>query len=123
MKHFVISLNGGPHSLATVCDDLAKNAINIAAVTTDGRNIKIVTADDRSTREILNRAKLAFSEEEIASVKLPDRPGELAKFLKILSKNKVDVGALYVLERDTHRGETVLAMKVNDLEKLKQIVK
>jgi acetolactate synthase small subunit len=45
----------------------------------------------------LKAAKMDFAEREIEIVALPDRPGELAKVTKLLSKSGVNIESLYIL--------------------------
>lgn len=59
--------------------------------------VRVITDDDASTRSALRAAKMEFSEREIDVVSLPDRPGELAKVTKVLSKAGINIESMYIL--------------------------
>lgn len=121
MKHFEIFVENKPGSLANICEILSKNAINIKSITTDGVGIiRIVTEDENTTREALKKSRFRFNESEILPVKLIDRPGELSKIARILARNRINIDAVYIL--DKYDGTTEIALKVNDMEKAKKIL-
>lgn len=125
MKQFDVVIDNKVGALAELCDALARNAINIKAISTDIRNghgiVKLVTEDDRSTKDMLQKAKLRFNEADILSVKLPDRPGELAKAAKMLARAKVNIESVFLLGGDGEHKE--IAFKVSDLNAAKGALK
>jgi hypothetical protein len=122
MKEFDIRTDGESNSVAVICDALAKNAINIDALSINGDIVRLVTEDERSTTEILNKLNARFSINDILKIRMLDRPGELSKTLRILEKYSIKTEAVYILDKDKERGETHVAMKVNDLEKARGLL-
>lgn len=119
MKQFDITVPN-QMELSNVCDMLAKSAINIKAISTNSNKLLVVTEDDSTTRDVLRRANYNFSEDEILSLRLIDRPGELAKIVRLLNKLKIGIDSIYIVGKIPERGETELAIKVNDIAKAKK---
>jgi hypothetical protein len=127
MKQFDITIRNRIGALARLCDALAKSAINIRAIATELKDgtaiVKLVTEDERTTADVLQRARLKFAISEILPVRLIDRPGELAKIAKMLAKARIDIESVYLLDRDQERGEVELALKVSDVAKAATVLK
>ncbi len=124
MRHFEVHIENKPGSLANICETLARNAINILAISTDGSGvIRVVTEDENSTRDILKKNNFRFDEAEILPVRLIDRPGELGKVARQLAKANVNVDAVYILDKDKENKTTEVALKVNDLKKAREVLK
>ncbi len=97
-KEFDIALEDKVGALADVCDMLAQNGVNIKAISADGgRGVRLVTSDDKTTRDLLQKAKLIFNESDVVSLQLLDRPGELAKVSRLLAREKVNIQSAYML--------------------------
>lgn len=125
MRQFDVFVENRTSAIADLCELLAKNAVNIKSITTDGygasRIVKLVTEDERTTKNLLTQARAKFTESEILAVKLIDRPGELAKVLKILSKERIAVDSIYILGKENDK--TVVAIKADNIEKAKKLLK
>ncbi|MBU5557526.1 MAG: amino acid-binding protein [Candidatus Aenigmatarchaeota archaeon] len=125
MKQFDVTIENKMGALAELCDMLARNAINIKAISTDIRNgfgiVHLVTEDHKTTKETLQKSKFKFDETEILAVRLPDRPGELAKAAKLLSRAKINIENLFLLGGDGEFKE--IAFKVSDIDKAKEVLK
>ena len=113
-KEFDIPLEDRVGALAEVCEALAQNGVNIKAISADGGSgVRLVTSDEKTTRDLLMKAKLFFSEYDVISLKLLDRPGELSKIARILANAKVNIHSAYMLGGD---GETKdMILKVNNV--------
>ena len=83
--------------------------------------IKIVTDDEETTREVLTDAGYDFKEHEIVPVRLLDKPGELAKVAKAMSTFKINVESIFLMDRE--KGAAMIAFKVDDLKKAKELLK
>jgi hypothetical protein len=116
LKQFDVVIEDRIGALADVCDLLAQHAINIKALATEGRGtgiVRLVTEDENTTKDVLSKSKIPFKVSDILSLKLMDRPGELAKVAKLLLKAKVNIESMYILGRDG--SETDIAVKVDDI--------
>ena len=122
MKEFDIRTDGVSSSAALICDALAKNAINIHAISIHGDKLRLVTEDESSTADVLKKLNVNYEMNDILKINMIDRPGELSKTLKLLEKYDVKTEAVYILDKDKERGETHVAMKVNDVPKAQNIL-
>ena len=121
MKQFDVLVENKVGVLADVCEALAKNAINIASISTGQGRIKFITEDENTTRKVLEGNRFKFKEYDVLSFNMIDRPGELAKTARTLAKANVNVDSLYILGKDN--GNTSVVFGVSDLTKAKQILK
>ncbi len=121
LTEFDITVPNKPGALAELAEQLAADAVNIKAISTSGsETIRLVTSDEGTTRKTLTKAKLPWTETEILQVRLLNRPGELAKIARMLSKAKINVDSVYLL----CGGEeyTDLALKASDPTKAAQVL-
>lgn len=125
MKQFTISIGEGIGELAKVTEALANHGVNILAISLEGNSrntkIRIVTSDEKTTKSALKRINKDYTINETIILKLMDRPGELAKIARRLSRNGIKITSLYILERGG--GKTQLAISVDKLKKAKDILK
>ncbi|MEM5814597.1 MAG: hypothetical protein QXD77_02170 [Candidatus Aenigmatarchaeota archaeon] len=113
-KEFDIALEDRVGALADVCEMLATNGVNIKAISADGgRGVRLVTSDEKTTRNLLEKAKLLFNESDVISLELLDRPGELAKVSRLLAKEKVNIQSAYMLGGNGEMKDMIL--KVSDV--------
>ena len=116
LKQFDVEVQNKVGALADLCELISSNAINIQAITTNGSGtVKIVTEDEETTREALKKAKLLFGENDVMSLKLLDRPGELAKITRVLANQKININSVYILGKNPERKETEIAIQVSDV--------
>ncbi len=101
MKQFEVFVANKPGEVARLAEVLAKNAVNIRGISTDlgaGRAvIRVITDDEASTRRVLKGNAEEFVEREIMVISMSDKPGELAKLTKKLSKSGINIESLFLL--------------------------
>lgn len=123
MKQFTIQVPNGPGAIAKVTETLAKGAVNIKAISSEIRAqyglIRVVTSDEASTRNMLQKARFRFDESEILVLSLIDRPGELSKYARKIADAGINVESIYIL--DSANGKTNIAIKVDNLKKARQV--
>jgi hypothetical protein len=121
MREYKVFVQDKPGELARVTEALANQAVNIRAIASEAIHeapfLRIVTNDVATTEKAFKLAGLKFQANEIMSVELLDRPGELAKIARRLARAGVNVESLYILA--TKNGKTEIAMVVSDPEKAK----
>jgi hypothetical protein len=121
MREYKVFVQDKPGELARVTEALANQAVNIRAIASEGAHdnpfLRIVTNDVATTEKAFRLAGLKYQANEIMSVDLLDRPGELAKIARRLARAGVNVESLYILA--TKNGKTEIAMVVSDAEKAK----
>ena len=124
MKEFKVFVNNKIGELARVTEALATQAVNIKAISSEGGHetsfLRVVTGDVATTEKALRNAGLKFELNEILSVELMDRPGELAKIARRLARAGVNVASIYIL--GSRGGKTEIAMVVDDPERARSLV-
>lgn len=116
MKQISVALRNEPGALAGVCDALARSGINIYSLYgqgMDGRGeVAIVTHDENTATRVLQEAGYIPKADEIIIIKVGDQPGEFAKITKKLARERVNIEAVYLLNRG--QGFAELALKVSN---------
>ncbi|MBI1973652.1 ACT domain-containing protein [Candidatus Micrarchaeota archaeon] len=116
MKQLTIRLENKPGQLASVCEALGKNGVNITSILGGGFNgsgiVHLVTSDPMTAERALRQAGHRVVSDDVILTRVADKPGELAKVARKLAFNNVNVEAIYLLNRD--RGSAELVLKVND---------
>jgi hypothetical protein len=124
-QEFEVYVQNKPGDIAWIAEVLSRNSVNIRGISTDlGSSrpiVRVVTDDEASARSALKAAKLEFAEREIEVVGLSDRPGELAKVTKHLSKAGINIESLYILG---NRGSSVeeIALTVSEPGRAKEVL-
>lgn len=122
---FEVYVQNRPGDVAWIAEVLSRNSVNIRGISTDlGSSrpmIRVVTDDEASARSALRGAKLEFTERDIDVVSLPDRPGELAKMARALSKSGINIESLYILG---NRGNSVeeIALSTDNAERAREVL-
>lgn len=120
-KEFEVLIENRIGALANLCELLASNGVNIKAISTDGGSgVKLVTSDERTTRELLSKARVYFEEADVLALKLLDRPGELAKVARMLAKAGINIESVYLLGGDGEKKDIII--KVSNLEQAKKVL-
>ncbi|MFP4171006.1 MAG: ACT domain-containing protein [Methanomassiliicoccales archaeon] len=124
MKQFEISVQNRPGEISRVTEILGRNAVNIRGIcmgmNTATGSIRIITDDEKTASHALEAAGMSFSEKDVMTVSLPDRPGELSKITKTLAKAGINVESLYILGSSS----TVerMALGVDQMEKANEVL-
>ena len=98
-KEFVIRLEDQPGTLGKVCRVLAERGVNILAFQSfpsEGKSLVRLVLDNPTTaKNVLDSARLSYTEAEVAQVKLPHRPGELARAASRLGDANININYAY----------------------------
>ena len=98
-KQLAIFLENKPGTLAEVCKVLAKEGVNIMAVTVsdtvDHAVVRIVASDATKALHLLGEAGVLVVESDVLVIDLANTPGALAKVADKLSRAKVNIEYLY----------------------------
>ena len=99
-KEFAIQMEDRPGALARACRALADRGVNILAFQSstlgEGKSLVRIVADNPATaRTVLNNERLSYTEAEVAQVKLPNRPGELARAAARLGDAQININYAY----------------------------
>ena len=99
MNTFIVDLKHQPGELAKVTEAIATRGIDITAfaglTTGNSGAVALLTNDEAGTRRALDSAGLKHREMELASISLPNRPGELAKVARKLADAGISIEAAF----------------------------
>jgi hypothetical protein len=114
---FLENRTGG---LADVVDVLAKNGIDIHAVTladmSDFGILRIIVEDADQAKKVLKAAGFTADKTRVVAVEVPDRPGGLAETLAVLRRHEINVEYMYSAARK--RGErAIVILRVDEIAK------
>lgn len=106
-KEFTILMDDRPGTLGKVCRALADRSVNILAFQSfpiGGKSVTRFVFDNPTTaKTILDSERLTYTEAEVAQVKLPHRPGEIARVASRLGEANININYAYCgLEPDTN---------------------
>jgi hypothetical protein len=119
LEEIIVTVDDRPSLLADLGELLGRQRVNIetlAATSHDGRSvIHLVVDDGEEAAETLaaNGFKVEGSR-PVISVTLDDRPGELGRYCRRLSKAGVSISSVYLAHRNG--GETELVFAVDNQE-------
>jgi hypothetical protein len=124
MRDFTLELTHRPGELERVCDSLAKVGVNLRSVTALAVGthaiFRFVADDVESARSALQGSNIPFKEEEVLSVLLENRAGEVAMVAHKLAEAGVNLHAIYVLGVE---GDLIeLAVAVDNIKKAKKVL-
>lgn len=105
MKEVTVIVPNKVGALAEVADELGKNGINIVSLSAQGLGehgvLRFLTSDEHTAVTVLTKyiggKKNTYEVRlnDVFTVKLPDRPGELAKLTKRITKTGVSIESVY----------------------------
>ena len=98
-KEFAIRMEDQPGTLGKVCRVLADRGVNILAFQsfpTEGKALTHIVVDNpAAAKKVLDSERLTYTETEVAQVKLPHRPGELARAASRLGEANININYGY----------------------------
>ena len=106
-REFAISMEDRPGTLGKLCRSLADRGVNILAFQSfplgGGSLVRMVVDNPTTAKAVLDAGLLAYKEAEVIQVKLPHRPGELARAGSRLGAANININYAYGgLEPDTN---------------------
>ncbi len=120
LQQVSIFLENKSGRLAEVTDILARNGINIRALsladTVDFGIFRLIVSDPDKTRTILKENGFTVATNEVVAVVLSDRPGGLASILSTLQGKKINVEYMYAFVQKSE-GNAVLIFRFDEVEK------
>jgi len=99
IKQISIFVENKPGRLAEITEILAKNNINIQALsvadTTHFGILRIIVDNPEQVEQVLTEAGLTLSVTKVLNVCIHDKPGGLAEVLKLLSAHDIQIEYMY----------------------------
>ncbi|HZK87559.1 MAG TPA: ACT domain-containing protein [Anaerovoracaceae bacterium] len=123
IKQLTVFLQNKSGRLEDLTDILAKNNINIAALsiaeTEEYGIMRMIVSDHEKALQALKAAEFTVKTTDVVSIECPDIPGALHETLKTLTNNGIDVSYMYGY---SNGGTARLIMKINNPEKAMEII-
>ena len=98
-KEFTVTVEDKPGALGKCCLALAESGVNILAFQSyveEGESLaRFVVDDPVSANAALGKLRMNFEEDEVATVRLAHRPGELGRAAAVLGKNQININYSY----------------------------
>lgn len=120
VEQISIFLENKSGRLAEITDILAKNRVNIRALsladTADFGILRLIVDDIVKAARLLKEGGFTVSKNEVVAVVLPDRPGGLAGILSALQGKNVNVEYMYAFVQKSE-GNAVLIFRFDEIEK------
>jgi len=111
--------------LAEVCSILGENNINIRALTIaetpEFGILRVVLDKPEEAKEILKKNGFIATSADIVAVEVSDEPGGLAKALKVLAENNINVEYMYgFIEKATDKA--LMVFKFENIDKAIEVL-
>jgi hypothetical protein len=110
--------------LAEILRTLGTRGINLLSIVGetfgDQGVIRMITSDADSALKALKEKRYPAVASEVIKIKVRERPGELAKVVTLLARNKINIECVYLLSRGQYESE--LALKVDKTFEAKELL-
>ncbi len=117
IKQLTVFVQNTKGSIATVTDILAKNDINIRALsiaeTEDFGILRLIVNDENAAEKVLLEQGYLIKVVDVVGVKIGDAPGKLTAALDVLDKADINVEYLYAFMARTEKHAYVV-LRVED---------
>ena len=121
-----LALENRPGQLAKVTGALARAKVNINAIsvadTVDCCLIRMVVDAPGKAKKVLQKAKVAFWQQPVLVVKMPNKPGQLAGVARKLAAAGVNLEYVYGSTAGTGKDSTVV-LRVDNITKAQRKLK
>ena len=119
-------LKNKPGELARATKAITAAHVNIEglsiAATADVGLVQIIASNAATARRALNRARIPFTEQKVAVLRLKDRPGELAKMARQLAREMVNINCAYAtVPPPGARGECSIVINADNLQQVEAL--
>lgn len=99
-REFIFKMQDRPGTLGKTCRALADRGVNILAFQSFSAGagesqVHLVADNPTITKSVLESQNLTFTEADVVEVKLPHRPGELARAASRLGEANININYLY----------------------------
>ena len=123
-NQFVVQLDNRPGAMATLAEALAARGVDLRAIggggIGDSGHVIMTTADDDTTKKVLEEGGYTFIEGESILAEVDDKPGGMARISRALADAGVNIYGHLFLGRWGDRA--MFAFVVDDPEKARPIL-
>lgn len=120
MKQITVIIENKIGALASITEILGKSGINIVSISAQGFEntgiVRILTPDIVTATNELAKAGFNALVSDVIILKMLDKPGELYKTTKKLSKDGVNIRSVYIIGKDSE-GRTEVVIDPEDYKR------
>src|SRR5438552_1994006 len=124
-KQITVFLENKPGRLAQVLSELARQKINIVALSVMDRHehgvLRLVTDDEAMTVKLMQGSNISFTESDVLAVELKNQPGALAHVCETLAVERISIEYAYC-SSGGRNGKVFGIFKVSNLEKAQKVL-
>jgi len=124
ISQLLIQAEHKPGTLASICSEMAKKAVNITAIMAahdQPGGLRLVATPYTAARKVLDAMGLPYREEEAIAIRVSDRPGALGRATRKLADAGVNVQYAYgSIVKGSDRALIILG--VEDVAKAEKIL-
>jgi hypothetical protein len=124
-KQITVFLENKPGRLAHVLSELARQKINIVALTVMDRHehgvLRLVTDDEALTAKVIQGSNTPCTESDVLAVALKNQPGALAHVCETLAAEHISIDYAYC-SSGGRNGKVFGIFKVSNLEKAQKVL-
>ncbi|HLN50696.1 MAG: ACT domain-containing protein [Thermoplasmata archaeon] len=125
LRELSLTLPNRPGTLAGVARALAKERINLAAITVDSTSgkgkVRLIVSDPDRATALLAAAGYDPETREMLAVRLEDRAGSFLRVLEVLAREKVNIQNVAILVA-REGNQPLVAISTNDLARAKRLL-
>ncbi len=124
VTQLVIQVANKPGSMAHICSELAKVAVNITGIMAsqdEKEGIRLVAAPHATAKKVLDDLNIPYREEDAVALRLSDRPGALGKVTRKLADKGINIQYAYgsIVKGEGH---ALIILGVSDVNKAADLV-
>jgi hypothetical protein len=120
-NQFVVQLKNTPGAMAVLAEELAARGVDLRAIggggLGDSGHVIMTTADDETTRQILDEGGYTYVEGESIIAEVDDKPGGMARIARALADAGVNIHGHLFLGRWGDRAMFAFVVDRPDLAK------
>lgn len=126
IKQISIFVENKPGRLAEITEIIAKNDINIRALsvadTTHFGILRIIVDDPEMVQRVLKEAGLTVSITSVITAAINDRPGGLAEVLKLFAAHEIQIEYMYAFIAKSEN-EAYVVMRIENEDEAVKLLK
>ena len=124
-KQITVFLENKPGRLANVLSALARDKVNIVALSVMDRHehgvLRLVTDDEAATARCIQSLNTPYTESDVLAVELRNQPGALAHVCEVLAAEHISIDYAYC-SSGGRNGKVFGIFKVSNLDKAQRVL-
>jgi hypothetical protein len=125
LREISLTLPNRPGALAGIGRTLAKERINLAAISVDSSSgkghVRLIVNDPDRTTSLLRSVGYDVEVREMIAIRLEDRAGSFLRVLEMLAKERINIQSVAILVA-REGNQTLVALSTNDLARTRKLL-